>query len=78
MKGKPNGEIKIETGVPMPTKGRGAPRKYPWYEMNVGDSFLVPGKTHKRWHATAKAERLTGFKFSVRTVEGGVRVWRIA
>ncbi len=27
-----------------PPRGRGRPRKYPWLELDVGDSFTVPGK----------------------------------
>ena len=67
-------EIKIESGIPAPTGGR---FKYPWAEMNVGDSFFVPGKNIGNipiTHATLK----TGFKFVRSTVDGGVRVWRIA
>lgn len=32
--------MKIEKGIPMPT-GTKLP-KYPWAEMEVGDSFVVP------------------------------------
>ena len=74
---KSNGEFKIETGIPIPPPQTGGGR-YPWRKMKVGDSFLVPGKTQKTWNGVSAAHKMTGFKFTVRTVEGGVRVWRIA
>lgn len=74
-------QIKIEKGVPLPV-GRG---KYPWREMDVGDSFFVPDVTGVKLSAAASAYtircRSTGKpvpKFSVRNVDGGVRVWRTA
>jgi hypothetical protein len=38
--------IKIEKNVAIPkiNVGGGNQRKYPWYEMEVGDSFFVPGE----------------------------------
>ena len=75
-----NGEIKIETGIPMPPGlgQRGRSRKYPWREMKVGDSFLVPGVTRQKWRSAPAGEKATGFKFATRAVEGGIRVWRVA
>lgn len=73
-------EIKIEKGVPMP-KPRAQRAKYPWRELGVGDSFFVPGAARARCSVGAvhSAQRIGGgVRFTVRTVEGGVRVWRIA
>jgi hypothetical protein len=67
-----------------PKKG-GAPCKYPWDRMEIGESFLVPCKV-------ADMDRLSsalgsnmhqrtqryGQKFTKRRVRGGIRVWRIA
>ena len=87
-------QFKIEKGIPLPrayTKGGGG-RKYPWPDMKVGDSFLVPATDGKftergittfgsRLRATARTwGRLNNnpaFKVSVYQVSGGARVWRI-
>lgn len=68
-------EYKIEKGVPIPNKR--VDTLYPLHDLAVGDSFLVP--LDRRHAASAKAydhARNGGKKFEVRTVEGGVRVWR--
>lgn len=73
-----NGEIKIEKKIPIPS-GRGPYGKYPWSQMEIGDSFLIPGKKVSLVSSTmASAGRRLNKKFTARTVEGGVRVWRIA
>lgn len=47
-------------------------------EFDVGDSVFVPD-SHKRVSVSQVASaKLTGRKFTLRTVEGGCRVWRIA
>lgn len=77
----PSAPIAIEKGVPLSGRpGRGGKNaKYPWREMQVGDSFLAPGTTiHKFNSVRLYGEKMTGFKFASRTVPGGVRVWRIA
>lgn len=64
--------IKIEPGIPMPAK-------FPFAEMKVGDSFLVPAKASKNTvavYATRHA-RKTGTKFTVRKTPEGYRCWRI-
>lgn len=70
--------IKIEKSIPLPDKRSLNNNKYPYKEMDVGDSFIVSGKkvanissSSRYWH------RKTGFTFICRTVEGGVRIWRI-
>lgn len=37
--------IEIEDDIPMPEDTEF--NKYPWFEMKVGQSFLVPGKQKK-------------------------------
>ena len=64
--------IRVDKGVPLPW------HRYPWDEMEVGDSFFVPDKTpasisSPRLHA----ERSLGIKTISRAVDGGVRVWRV-
>jgi len=70
--------IEIEKGIPIPNDGRGRPSRYPWTTMDVGDSFFIPGKTAHDFSGIASGAGFrTGRKFTTRTVEGGVRVWRI-
>ena len=89
---KGNPMFMIETGIEMPprvyTGAGGAAKKYPFPEMEVGDSFYFPAKGNSKvakrravGRMTASAagwsKKLPGRKWSVRTVEGGVRVWRV-
>lgn len=69
--------IKIDKGIPLPP--RGGRQRYPWQEMEVGDSFFVEGASVRSLSAAAaQVGRRSGRKFSLRTVEGGVRCWRVA
>ena len=73
----------IDKNVPAPAVANlGAPAKYPWRAMDVGDSFFVPEKTASYMTSAAlNAGRTLGRKYTVRTVtENGVkgaRVWRV-
>ena len=67
---------KIDKRVPLPLARLG---KYPWREMQVGDSFLVEREDQRAMGAKAStAGRRLGRKFATRVVEGGIRVWRVA
>jgi hypothetical protein len=74
--------FKIEKGIPIPRVGR--PDKYPWEQLAVGESFLVPCAMHEiesvRNSLTSsrkgKQDRL-GWKFTLRSNCVGVRVWRV-
>jgi hypothetical protein len=84
-------EYKIEKGVPVPPivrKGVTHKTKYPWREMEVGDSFFVPrpdGKDVKIMQTCFSGKKRAA-RFGIRTktrqwTENGVlgiRVWRIA
>lgn len=72
-------EFKIEKGIPVPSH-RGAPSKYPWEQMEVGDSFFVPAEdTTKNFGSLARTSgKRMGAKFTSRKLDGGWRVWRIA
>ena len=74
--------IEIDKGVPLPKKQvpvRAGVAMYPWREMQVGDSFFVAGTTVEKFSGTLyQARKRLGTKFASRTVEGGIRVWRIA
>lgn len=73
--------VKIETGIPIPLEaanGKGR-RKYPWVELEVGQSFLATGGAQKTiaTGASVFSKRL-GRKFRTAKVAGGTRVWRVA
>ena len=72
--------VQVNQGVPMPPNKRPQKQdKWPWTELEVGDSFLMEGaKGNAAYTITYHASRRLGRKFSVRQVDGGYRVWRIA
>jgi hypothetical protein len=74
--------ITIDKDKPMPN-GFGVRAKYPFAQLDVRDSFFVPGKTTggiSSSVANARA-RLPGRRFVSSTVTEngvtGVRVWRV-
>jgi hypothetical protein len=76
-------DYRVEEGIPMPPE-RYMISKYPWRQMNVGDSFLVEKETAKinsLWDSLSScrcnAERKTGYKFALRRNSKGIRVWRV-
>jgi len=69
---KSNGEIKIEKGVPIPTRRSNS--RYPWREMQIGDSFVVASSA-QAVHSSASYAHI---KITTRAVDGGIRVWRVA
>lgn len=77
--------IKIEKGIPIPktnaSKQSGPKRIFPGIElMKINDSFFVPTKVKSQKYTSSiianHAKRL-GWKFAIRKVKGGCRVWRI-
>lgn len=85
--------FKIEKSVKMPSIGATKQRSviYPFADMEVGDSFFVPVKNSSdiresrrvyasiRYDASIYRKRnFRNFSVSVRTVEGGYRVWRVS
>ncbi len=79
-------KVKIESGIPIPLcQGKGNRSKYPWGDMNIGDSFFEPlnGRDPKSVMSILQnckthfvKSRKSKFKFTIRTAEGGLRVWR--
>ena len=71
------GVIEITKGLPTP---RGRKSKYPFREMEVGDSFFSPRSSVIGIHGCARRHR--PMKFTCRSVVensvAGIRVWRIA
>lgn len=66
----------IEKGIPRPSQIHEKRVKYPCRDMEVGDSFFVPDRTTRQVGNVIRYYNKFG-KFSVRAVDGGVRVWRI-
>jgi hypothetical protein len=79
--------IKIEKNIQIPkSKGAGAPLKYPFNKLNIGDSFFIPfNKDSKlnlgnslRISAILWAKRNNPkIRFTTRSSNGGIRIWRI-
>jgi hypothetical protein len=70
--------FKIEKGVPMPAP---KPDKYPFSDMQPGDSFEVSTvfQQHVRMAANHWGRRHSGEKFTVRKSGVGVhRCWRVS
>jgi hypothetical protein len=68
--------FEIRDDVPLPpTRRMGT--LYPWDQLQVGQSFEVPGGNFKSLASGAhKAGKVRGKKFVVRPTETGARVWR--
>jgi hypothetical protein len=73
--------FRVQTDIPPPVEAANpdyGKRKYPWYEMSVGDSFWVRGKTTAQIAASyAQVQRKTDMLFTSRRDGDGVRCWRI-
>ena len=68
----------IEKNVPF-VETAGMKPHFPLLQMEIGDSFLVAAAARaKVYQAGRHAGRTHGRVFKTRTVEGGVRVWRVA
>ena len=68
--------IKIEKGVPIPTRSHGY--KYPLPEMEVGDSFVANYERERTIRASIYAfGKKLNRKFIVRREGNTIRVWRV-
>lgn len=74
----------IEQNIPLP-KARTRGKSFPAKQMNVGSSVFFPvagpkmsmDPEYQRLMRSVSAwNHRTRMKFSLRTVEGGVRIWR--
>ena len=74
-------DIQIESDVPLPASYvNGRPASYPFRNMGVGQSIFIPATQVSPHHAAKRAyaaARRTGFKFTCRKEEDGIRIWRI-
>jgi len=76
-------DFKIEKSIPAPQSHHLA--KYPWPQMEVGDSIFFEGQSTSRKNggnnnavdAAYSWGKDNNRKFTVRTENGGVRIWRI-
>jgi hypothetical protein len=74
-----NGQIEIETGIPLPLGRKYGPvSKYPWAQLEVGESFFVADPPSHFATMVSHASRIHSRKFIQRQVDGGIRVWRVA
>jgi hypothetical protein len=71
-------QIKIDKGVPIPAPNFGPISKYPFTELEVGDSFFVKEKQTVMASACAGHGKRHNKKFTTRSENGGTRVWRVA
>ena len=74
--------IPIDKGIPVAKIAYGLNRefKYPWRDMEIGDSFLFPTGSNY-WTAAVSVRDQTqrlGKTFSFRSTAEGLRCWRIA
>ena len=70
--------FEISSTIPIPEPKRGRRPKYPWRQMNVGDSFFVPGRKTTFIAGIAwNQKNRYGTEWTCRAIDGGVRVWRI-
>lgn len=75
----------IEKNIPTPLDPK-KPSKYPWKQMEVGDSFFVPysdlpnGENSSCPKAGLGSVRndLSSRKYTGRRVDNGWRIWRVA
>ena len=72
-------EIKIEKNIPLRTRRTHTALYAVIEQMEIGDSFFIAdGQTKPQSTGIARLFKKLGAKAAIRTVEGGMRVWRIA
>ncbi len=76
-------EYKIESNVEIPEKLKGKKKyRFPFSEMNIGDSFFVSGVGRTGEIGAAKAQKTAikkkiGIEFTSKMYPDGLRIWRI-
>lgn len=66
---------KIEKNIPYPV--RGLKTKYPFAQMEIGDSFVATAHRNSVAVAAIRYGKKTGARFTVSTHGGVVRCWRV-
>lgn len=72
--------IEIEKGVPIPKADVGRDAKYPFAQMEVGDSFVLKkdATTADRLNSSTKfRKKRYGEKYIQRSIGDEIRVWRV-
>lgn len=72
--------IKIQKGIPIPATTAGRPGKYPFAEMDIGDSFElkdVPKNTVLNAARNWASRNNKKAKFTIRHENKTTRIWRI-
>lgn len=73
-------DIEKDLDISLIKKSKGRPPKYPFETMEVGDSFFAEGESlpsSRAYLASSQYAMRHGLKFSGRTTERGVRIWRV-
>jgi hypothetical protein len=75
----PSGKLpRIDKNIPQPAFGARGVRKYPFSDMEVGDSFSLPRIERLKVKEAAKGYgRRSGRKLRVATTNDEVRCWRV-
>lgn len=74
-----NTKIKIEKGIPLPVARSRKKSIWPFDEMKIGDSFLMPKKLSRASSNASNHAKKLNKKFACRKVdENNTRVWRTA
>ena len=78
-----NGDmVQIDRNIPIPTTqgGRHGNSKYPWLEMEVGDSFLFQSRTKQNAYSQVSVHngKHAPKRWITRVTPEGSRCWRIA
>jgi hypothetical protein len=70
--------FQIEKNVGIPERRKPRPTVWPFTLMEVGDSVLVPAeKITAARTIVGQTTRRHNMRFLTRSVDGGLRVWRI-
>ncbi len=69
--------IKIEKNIQVPHEYPRTSHKYPFSEMEIGDSFIIKSNHRLVAAAAVMYAKRNNMKFSVRKFEGGWRCWRV-
>jgi len=73
--------MKIETGIDIPKiRGRGRKLSYPLDQMEVGQSIFFTDRTEglRAYNAARAYGHRHGLWFKSATMDGGLRIWRMA
>jgi len=71
-------KFKIIKTAPMKSLKKSRESIYPFKQMKIGDSFIVPEKQRDGVNSCIQLRRKeTAHRYSTRTVKNGVQVWRV-